>query len=243
MRESCIDSVTFFYPVYNDEGTVRQVAMDARDMLSELGCRFDILIVNDGSQDRSGEIADRLAAEFDFIRVIHHPRNLGYGVALRTGMSNSSGEWICMIDGDRQYDVWDFQDLFKVAHHYDLIITFRYKKIYSNYRTFVSWVYNKVLRFLFITRFRDISTGLRMVRKHVVEDLDLVSTSPFIGAELAIKTYFKGYHVGEVGIQTFPRTFGKSTSTTPKNILATINDMWLTYRTIFSTSYQRRGNG
>ena len=238
MKEYGITSVTLCYPVYNDEGTVRQVAMDARDLLTKIGCEFDILIVNDGSPDRSGEIADQLAMEFDFIRVIHHPHNRGYGVALRTCMNNASGEWICMIDGDRQYDVWDFEDLFKVAHHYDLIITFRYKKIYSSYRTLVSWVYNNVLRFLFMTRFRDISTGLRMVRKQVIQDLDLVSTSPFIGAELAIKTHFKGYHVGEVGIQTFPREFGRSTSTTPRNILATIRDMWLIYRTIFSTSYQ-----
>ena len=86
----------------------------------------------------------------------------------------------------------------------------------------MSWVYNVVLRFLFRTPFRDVSTGLRLVRRAVLQDVELESTSPFIGAELAIKTMLKGYRVGEVGIQTFPRSFGRGSSTSIPNILATI---------------------
>jgi glycosyltransferase involved in cell wall biosynthesis len=232
-----IRSVTLFFPVYGDEGTVRIVAEQAVGLLSSLGCCYEILIVDDGSPDRSGAIADELSREYECVRVIHHPGNLGYGAAIRSGIAHARYDWICMIDGDHQYDVMDFRKLFRVCHHYDLMITFRYKKIYSSYRILVSWVYNKVLRFLFWTHFRDISSGLRMVRKEVVEDVALESNSPFIGAELAIKAFLKGYQVGEVGIQTFPRTFGRSMSTSPRNIIATIRDMLHIRSKIFSTDY------
>ena len=91
---------------------------------------------------------------------------------------------------------------------------------------------------MFRTPYRDISTGLRLVRKSLVDELDLDSGSPFIGAELTIKTMLRGYRVGEVGIQTFPRAFGRSFSTTPANIRATIVDMLRTRRKIFSETYQ-----
>ena len=231
------ESVSLFFPVYKDERTVRTVTQKARLLLASLGCAYEIVIVNDGSPDGTGAIADELAREHPEVRVVHHPRNLGYGAAVRSGIEASRHEIVCMTDGDDEYEVEDFRKLLKLRQHYDLIITFRYRKIYSSSRIFVSWVYNIVLRFLFRTPFRDVSTGLRLVRRAVLQDVELESTSPFIGAELAIKTMLKGYRVGEVGIQTFPRSFGRGSSTSIPNILATIADMWRIYRRVFSDAY------
>jgi glycosyltransferase involved in cell wall biosynthesis len=231
------ESVSLFFPVYKDERTVRTVTQKARLLLASLGCAYEIVIVNDGSPDGSGAIADELAREHPEVRVVHHPKNLGYGAAVRSGIEASRYEIVCMTDGDDEYEVEDFRKLLKLRQHYDLIITFRYRKIYSSSRIFVSWVYNVLLRFLFRTPFRDVSTGLRLVRRAVLQDVELESTSPFIGAELAIKTMLKGYRVGEVGIQTFPRSFGRGSSTSMPNILATIADMWRIYRRVFSDAY------
>jgi glycosyltransferase involved in cell wall biosynthesis len=231
------DSVSLFFPVYKDERSVRTVAQKARLLLTSLGGAYEIVIVDDGSPDRSGAIADELSREHPEVRVIHHPRNLGYGAAVRAGIAACRHEIVCMTDGDDEYEVEDFRKLLKLRQHYDLIITFRYRKIYSSTRIFVSWVYNALLRFLFRTPFRDVSTGLRLVRRAVLEDVELESRSPFIGAELAIKTMLKGYRVGEVGIQTFPRSFGSGSSTSIPNILATIADMWRIYRRVFSDAY------
>jgi glycosyltransferase involved in cell wall biosynthesis len=231
------ESVSLFFPVYKDERTVRTVTQKARLLLASLGCAYEIVIVNDGSPDGSGAIADELAREHPEVRVVHHAKNLGYGSAVRSGIEASRYEIVCMTDGDDEYEVEDFRKLLKLRQHYDLIITFRYRKIYSSSRIFVSWVYNIVLRFLFRTPFRDVSTGLRLVRRAVLQDVELESTSPFIGAELAIKTMLKGYRVGEVGIQTFPRSFGRGSSTSIPNILATIADMWRIYRRVFSDAY------
>jgi len=229
--------VSLFFPVFRDERSVRNVAEKALKLLSELCSDYEIIIVDDGSPDRSGEIADDLAREHGSIRVIHHGKNLGYGSAVRSGLAASRFEYICLTDGDDEYEVEDFRKLLKLRDRYDLIITFRYKKIYSNTRIFVSWVYNKLLRLLFRMPFRDVSTGLRMIRKSVIEGLELESTSPFVGAEIAIKAMLKGYAVGEVGIQTFPRVFGKGATVSVSNILATMLDVFHVYRKVFSDTY------
>ena len=230
--------ISLFFPVYRDEHTVETVTRKALTVLSDVASEYEIIIIDDGSPDRSAEIAEELAAHNAAIRVIRHGKNRGYGAAIKTGFANCRYEWICLTDGDDEYDVFDLYKLIRLRDFYDLIITFRYVKSYSGFRQFTSWTYNKVLRVLFKTPYRDISTGLRLVRKSLVDELDLRSNSPFIGAELAIKTMLRGFRVGEVGIQTFPREFGKGASVTPANIMATIRDMLSARRTIFSNEYE-----
>jgi glycosyltransferase involved in cell wall biosynthesis len=230
-------NVSLFFPVYNDAHTVRRITEKARKVLSEVADRYEVIIVEDGSPDRSGEIADELAAEYEDVRVVHHEANRGYGEAIKTGFAHCRYEWICFTDGDDEYDVFDLQKLIRLKDFYDLVITFRYVKLYSSLRIFISWIYNYVVRILFRTPYRDISTGLRLVRKSLIDETALDSSSPFIGAEITIKTMLKGYRVGEVGIQTFPRAFGRGASITPANILLTLRDMLRTYRTIFSQDY------
>ncbi len=234
--------VSLFFPVYRDEATVERVTGKAIAVLEELAAEYEVIVVDDGSPDRAGELADAIAAANPRVRVIHHPKNLGYGEALRSGFRAARFEWIGFTDGDDEYEVADLAKLLRLQDHYDLIITFRYAKRYGSWRILVSFVYNHLLRFLFQTRYRDVSCGLRLIRKSVVDDLELTSTSPFIGAEVAIKTMLKGYRVGEVGIQTFPRDFGRGSSTSFRNIMATIRDMRRVYRTVFSPGYDRPMN-
>ena len=231
--------ISLFFPVYRDEETVERVAAKAERVLKELATDYEVIVVNDGSPDRAGEIAEAFARGNPRVRVIHHERNLGYGRALRTGLDAARYEWIVFTDGDDEYEVDDLRKLWRLRAHYDLILTFRYAKRYGSWRIFVSWVYNTVLRFLFRTPYRDISCGLRLIRKEVVDELYLSASSPFIGAEIAIKTMLKGFRVGEVGIQTFPRAFGHGSSTSFRNILATLHDTRRVYREVFSAEYDR----
>jgi glycosyltransferase involved in cell wall biosynthesis len=236
--ETTPDSLSVFFPVFNDELTVRRVAEKALRVAGELTDHYEVVIVNDGSPDSSGSVADAVAMEHEFVRVIHHPRNLGYGAAVRTGLAACRNEWICFTDGDDEYDLLDLRKLWKLRDYYDLIITFRYVRRYSGFRILISQVYNRLLRRLFYLRFRDVSTGLRLVRRTVVDDIELHANSPFIGAEIAITTMLKGYRVGELGIQMFPREFGTGSSTSPENIYRTIVDMLHCYRHVFSTEYE-----
>ena len=231
-------NISLFFPVYNDENTVELVFNKALTVLKANADQFEIIIINDGSPDRSGEVADRLQKQYpDVLRVIHHPTNLGYGAAIRSGLKAVQYEWVCFTDGDDEYDVHDLTKLLRLRQYYELIITFRYVRVYSSKRIFISVFYNMALRMLFRTNFRDISTGLRLMKKDIIPELDLISNSPFIGAEITIKSMLKGFPVGEVGIQTFKREFGRGASVTIRNIIATIRDMLRVHRMVFSLRY------
>lgn len=229
--------ISFFFPVYNDERTVRLVTEKAIKLFDEIANRYEVVIVNDASPDKAGEIADQLAREYPHVKVVHHETNKGYGAAVKSGIANTQYEWICMVDGDDEYDILDLKRMLALRRYYGLVIAFRYKKLYSTKRIFISHVYNAILRFLFATRFRDISTGIRVFHRSILEQVELNSNSPFIGAEMAIKTMLSGVPVGEVGIQTFPREFGAGSATTIKNIISTIRDMLHMHNEIFSDRY------
>ena len=149
---------------------------------------------------------------------------MGYGTAIRTGLKKCKNDWIFITDGDNEFDVKDLLKLVKAAKYNDLVISFRHKKIYNTQRIVISWSYNAILRLLFRTKFRDISSASRLVSKKLTKNIKLKSTSPFIGAELAIKTMWAGYKVGEIGIYQYPQTF-RNESISLKNILLTIKDM------------------
>tara|TARA_R110002072_G_scaffold87810_2_gene197842 strand:- start:40 stop:777 length:738 start_codon:yes stop_codon:yes gene_type:complete len=229
--------ITLFFPVFNDERTVRIVAERAIELLEEVAENYEIIIVDDGSPDASGEIADELAVQYEAILVIHHPENLGYGAAMQSGIAAAHYDIICMIDGDNEYDVFDLKKMLMVSDYYALVIAFRYKKLYSTKRIFISFVYNAVLRLVFNSPFRDISTGIRLIKRSVLEEIELTSNSPFIGAELTIRAMLRGFPVGEVGIQTFPRVFGEGSATSFKNIIETVKDIRRIHKEIFSDSY------
>ena len=229
--------ISLFFPVFNDENTVKQVAEKALRVLEEISEDYEILIIDDFSPDKSGIIAEELSRQYRKIRVIHHESNLGYGAAVITGLNNSQYEYICFTDGDDEYDITDLKKLIKLKDFYDLIITFRYVRLYSSWRIFISRIYNFILRIMFRTGYRDISTGLRMIRRSLLNDIQIQSVSPFIGAEITIKAMLKGYRIGEVGIQTFPREFGRGTSVSMANIWRTIRDMIRVHRQIFSPTY------
>jgi glycosyltransferase involved in cell wall biosynthesis len=104
-------SITAFFPAYNNEHTIGNIVRTAAEELGKVTDDFEILVVNDGSKDRSGAILDRLASQVPYLRVIHHPKNMGYGRALISGFKNAQKDLIFYTDGDGQYDVREVHKL------------------------------------------------------------------------------------------------------------------------------------
>ena len=217
------------FPLYKDKSTVEIMIKKSSKVLRQLKKKYEIIIIDDGCPQNSGKMARKISKKFSNIKVFFHKKNLGYGAALKTGLKKCKNDWIFMIDGDDEYDVNDLPRLLKASKDYDLLITYRYKKKYNTIRIIISWVYNVILRLIFNIKFRDISTGSRLVNKKLVRSIKLKSNSPFVGAELAIKAGWAGYKVGEIGIHTYPRNFGTGSSVSFKNILLTIKDMLLLF--------------
>jgi len=228
-----IESLSIVFPVYKDNKTIETLIKKSILLCESLLIDYEIIIVNDCCPDGSGKIAEQYAKTNSRIKLITHETNLGYGEAIKSGLKLCSKDWILQTDGDNQYDINDFKEMLKIIHNYDCIITFRYKKIYSSLRILISWVYNKFIQILFNSKFRDISTGLRLIKREAIQNIRLESSNAFVGAEIAIKLMLKGYQVGEMGISTYPREFGVSTIITFKNILNTIKDIIKIRKKIF----------
>ena len=233
-----LPKTTVLIPVYNDATTIEEVVHRCISIIKPEVVSLQIVLINDCSPDNSSSILKKLADKFEFIDVITHEKNLGYGGTLKSGVLVAKYELCCMIDGDNEYDVADLLRMLKLHTSYGLIIGFRYKKLYSNYRIFVSYVYNKLVQFFFKTKFRDISTGSRVFKKSLLSGIDLKSDSSFIGAELTVKAMYNGVAIGEVGLQTFPSEFRRGASVKLTNIIKTFKDMLRVRREIFSDSYQ-----
>lgn len=231
-------SISVLIPIYNDETTIELVVNKAIKFIKPYCNSFEIIIINDKSPDNSISIIESMIKKNKFIKLINHPKNIGYGGTLKTGIKYAKNDILCMIDGDDEYDVRDFLRMLKFINRYDLIIGFRYKKLYSAKRIFISYVYNKILKILFKTNYRDISTGIRVFKKSILENIQITSNSSFVGAELAIKAMFDGVPVGEVGIQTFPNKFRGGSSIKIINIIKTLDDLLRVRKEIFSDSYQ-----
>ena len=223
-----IKSISLIFPLYNDKNTVEIMITKSVKVLNKLKKKYEIIIVDDGCPQNSGKLALKIAKKFSKVKVFFHKKNLGYGSAIRTGLEKSKNDWIFMTDGDNEFDVYDLPKLVRVAKYNDLVITFRHKKIYTTYRIIISWIYNAILRLLFNTKFRDISSASTFVKKKLIKNTRLSSNSPFIGAEIAIKSKWAGYKVGEIGIHQYPQTF-RNESVSLKNIFLTIKDMILLF--------------
>ena len=218
-------SISIMFPLYKDKRTVKSMILKSLKILKKTKKKFEIVIVDDGCPENSGKIAQVLSKKNPKVRVYFHKKNLGYGAAVKTGLKKCRHDCIFATDGDDEYDVGDLPRMLKAFYKSDLVITYRYKKKYKTIRIIISWVYNIILRLLFKTNFRDISTGSRLISKKLVKKIKLTSNSPFIGAELAIKSKYAGFDVSEIGIHTYPRTFEAGSSVSVKNIILTIRDM------------------
>jgi glycosyltransferase involved in cell wall biosynthesis len=220
-----LNSICIMFPVYKDSKTIKKMIKESSKVLEEVAYKKKIVIVDDGCPEKTGKIAKQIAKSFKNVKIIFHKKNLGYGAALKTGFKNSQHSWIFQIDGDAEYSVRDLKKLIKKSKYSDLVITYRQKKKYNTSRIFISYIYNVLLRFLFKTQFLDISTGSRLINTKIFKKVKLNSNSPFIGAELAIKSKYLGFRISEVGINTYPRKFGTGSAVSIKNIIYTIKDM------------------
>jgi glycosyltransferase involved in cell wall biosynthesis len=235
-----LPSISVFFPAYHDEDNIGKMAERSVEVLEGLGCEYEVIIVHDGSPDRTGEVADELARRHAGLRVIHHTKNLGYGAALKTGFTNARNEYIFYTDGDNQFDVGEmvkFVPLVSLGLT-DLVIGFRNRKQYSLYRKVTSFTYNLVLQVLFDLPYRDVDCAFKLVPKSLIDRIDIYSVDAFIDAEILIKAQQLGYSITEVGVNHYLREAGTSGVKT-KVILRTIREMVHFYLHVRSEDRER----
>jgi len=222
--------LTFFFPAYNEEENVAETVRRALDEIGPLvDGSIEVLVVDDGSTDRTPQLADALAADDARVRV-HHQPNRGYGGALRAGFANASGELIGFSDGDLQFDLREFSRLLDrlddpAKQPVDAVIGYRLKRRDPPHRIFIAKTYNFIASIVFGLRVRDIDCAMKLFRREVFDGLPLTTDSPFLSAELLIKLRARGERIAQVGVTHYPRAAGTNTGASFRKILRTFRDI------------------
>ncbi len=220
-----LSSISFFCPAYHDEKNLPVLIPRVHKFLSEIADTFELIVVHDGSPDKTGEVADRLAAEFPHVRVLHHPRNLGYGATLRDGFLAARYDYVMYTDGDNQYDVREFLPHLPGLRTADVLSGYVTRKAASLRRKIQSSVYNWLIAALFFVRCRDIDCAMKIYSRKALDSISMKSTSCFIDAEMIIKAKKAGLRVVQFPVTHFPRMEGRASGSKMSIIAATVRDM------------------
>ena len=219
-----LSSLSAFFPAYNDAPSLPELIGRTFDVLDAHFSDFEVIVVNDGSQDSTGEVLARLAAEYGSrMRVITHPENRGYGGALKTGFESAQKEYVFYTDGDGQYDVRELTKLWALMKPgVGLVNGYKLERNDPWHRIFIGKTYNSFARLIFGIKIRDIDCDFRLMRRDLVQQIHLRSTSGTICVELVKKLELTGCGVAEVGVHHYPRLHGKSQFFRLKSLLSTL---------------------
>ena len=222
--------LSYFFPAHNEEASLEPLVEEALATLPGLADDFEVIVVDDGSRDATPAIADRLAAEHPgTVRAVHHPTNLGYGAALRSGFRAARHDLVAFTDGDRQFRVSDLGLLtarLAGPDRPDVVAGFRIRRADPPIRTIYARLYRLANGILFGLRVRDIDCACKLFRREALEAIRVESGGAFFSAELLIKLQAGGRRVAEVGVPHYPRTAGSPTGARLSVIRRAVKDFW-----------------
>lgn len=222
-----VNELSVFFPCINEEGNVRTIVNNAIQVLEQLRLKYEIIIVNDGSSDNTGGVARQLIKENPNIRVIDHPKNLGYGEALKSGFYNARYNTVVYTDGDGQFDFSEVTKFLEKIDTHDVVIGYRLKRQDSFIRKFFGKGWRLTLLTFFRITLKDVDCGFKMVRKEVLEKIPHLESSrgAMINAELVIKAKKAGFRIAQVGVAHYPRLSGRPTGANIKVIIKSYLDL------------------
>jgi glycosyltransferase involved in cell wall biosynthesis len=220
-------ALSVFFPAYNDAPSLPQLLAKTFAVLERHVEDYEVIVVNDGSRDDTAKILAESAGTYaPKLRVVTHPRNLGYGMALRSGLETACKEFIFYTDGDGQYDVDELPELLaRMGPGVGLANGYKLERHDPLHRIWIGKVYNFCARLLFRIRIRDIDCDYRLMRRSLIQKMRLESTSGTICVELVRKLELSGCKVVEVGVHHYPRLYGRSQFFRVKSLAVTLGQL------------------
>jgi putative flippase GtrA len=220
-------SLSVILPAYNEEALISATISDVMSVLSSWMRDFEVIVVNDGSKDKTGEIVADLAAYDRRIRLINHPVNKGYGAALVTGFESVTKEFAFFMDSDGQFDIRDLMRFFPLIEEYDAVLGYRIDRQDTWMRKLNAWGWKKLVGFIFGVHARDIDCAFKLFRAEFFRTNRLETRGAMINAEILYKLARAGYTFSEVGVQHLPRRAGKATGAKLSVILRALREMFI----------------
>jgi glycosyltransferase involved in cell wall biosynthesis len=221
-----VESVSAFFPCYNDEATIGSVVETTATTLDRIGADGEIIVVNDGSSDGSERVLKQLTETEPRLRVVTHEHNRGYGGALLSGFGSATKQWVFYTDGDGQFDPSELELLVaRAADDVDVVQGYKLNRADNLARKVIGRVYHRFVSFVFGLRIRDTDCDFRLIRRSKLERVQLEKTTGVICVELVRKLQDAGARFTEVGVHHSPRTHGRSQFFKLSSVVRTLWDL------------------
>jgi len=218
-------SISVFFPCYNEQDNIARTVQQSLGVLEKLDADFEVIIVNDGSTDKTGQIADQITKQNKNVKVVHHPENLGYGAALQSGLKAATKKLVFYTDGDGQFDINEMPSLLPLIKQYDIVCGYRINRQDNLIRKINGWCWTKLVCLLFGMKVRDIDCAFKLYKREIFDDIKLSSSGALISAEILARALRKGYSLTQKGVHHYPRTAGAQTGANLRVILRAFKEL------------------
>lgn len=205
-------SISVVIPAYNEEENIKDAIIAIQNYLKPRFQDYEIIVVSEGSKDRTNEIVKELAAQIKNVWLLSNPNNFGFGGALKTGLTSAKKELIFYTDADMQFDINELDKLLPMIERYDIVTGFKIKRNDPLMRSWMSWLYNATMRTLFGLKLKDINCAFKLYKREVIEKIDFLPnlTQGVVNAEVYASALKNGFTIGEVGVNHFARQKGNA---------------------------------
>lgn len=219
-------SISVFFPAYNDAGTIASMVALSDRTLRRLTDDYEIIVVNDGSADNTAQVLSELEPLYPHLRVVHHPTNLGYGTALRTGFATATKDLIFYTDGDAQYDVRELEPLLaRMTDDVDIVNGYKISRSDPLHRIIIGNIYCWIVKLTFGIRIKDVDCDFRVVRRSAYNRVRLYSASGTICVEMIKSFQDAGLRFAECPVHHYHRIYGQSQFFNFKRLFKTLLDL------------------
>ena len=216
-----ISGLSVVLPAYNEEKNLKKAIHNCMDVIPQVtSLPFEVVVVNDGSQDQTKALLSAISAANPVVRPVHHPQNMGYGQAVLTGICHTRHDLIFFTDADMQFDLKDLKPFIPQMEKYDLVVGYRKNRQDPWHRLLFAYAWNKLMRVLFGLNVRDVDCAFKLFRRRVVAPIDIISRGAMFSAEFLIRATNSGVKYCEIGVNHYPRRAGKATG----------GQIWVIYR-------------
>lgn len=221
-----IPSLSIVLPCHNEEDNVVEAISGAREAALRTAERFEVIVVDDGSSDATAALAHGAAARSPFVRVVSHPRNRGYGAALRTGIGAARMDYVFLTDADLQFDLAQLERFLPFLDEADLMVGYRIARQDPWHRRATARAWNALVRTLFALPVRDVDCAFKLIRRELLEGIEFQSDGAMVSTELLVRCMQAGATLREIGVEHRPRVAGVQSGNRPDVVARAFRELF-----------------
>ena len=218
--------ISVFFPCHNEEENIASLVQKTLEVLPGISDDYEVIVVNDGSTDKTAAIVESLANEDSRIRLVNHPINQGYGGALQSGFRAATREWVFYTDGDGQFDITELPGLLGLIDQADIVTCYRIERAESSIRKLNAWAWSRLVNRLFNLNIRDVDCAFKLYKREIFDNIEMHSTGALIDTEILARARNAGYTMIQKGVHHYPRRAGTQSGANLKVIFRAFKELF-----------------